>query len=698
MATRLTSDEPAPCSAEVHATTVHSGTIRIATPAITLVLASLVVLSPVMAMEPTGTQTEARPYVLDGGVSAPVHDFGAAIRQHVIVSAPDGDGDGRRDAVAVDIIRPRESDGRAKVPVIMVASPYFACCGRGNESELKTYAPDGSPRGFPLFYDNYFVPRGYAVVHVDMAGTNRSDGCADMGAKSDVGSVKAVVDWLNGRADAEDSEGRRVRATWTNGKVGMIGKSYDGALANGVAATGVRGLKTIVPISALSSWYDYTRFGKLPFFHDYARYLAEVVAEGREREDPDCARLNRRMAANDGDESGAYSAFWSERDYRRGPKPDASSLRASVFLAHGLQDTNVKTHDLARWWTALGREGVRRKLWLSRVGHVEPFDSDRAPWVRTLHRWMDHELMGIRNGILRGPRVRVEVAPGRWRTSDTWPGEGTPMTLRPRADGRLSPGPAQVRRVSLVNDPWQSESEAITGARNRHRLLFVTDPLRRAARIAGSPRVRMGVRTEVSTGQVNVMLVDYGRSERVLTRGEGVRTLTMESCYGQRTRHDDACYFDVERRLGAPALQVLARGWARLEGVGRHRVAMRLTANDVLVPAGHRIGLVIVGASPDWVVNVDWSRSRYRVSLRDTHLRLGDRLRFLHDGRAWVPPPNAGAGEDLLLQRAHRPTPSDSGDHGQSTERPSDPRFSPLRTVGGDVGPESPPTQVRRPG
>ncbi len=167
----------------------------------------------------------------------------------------------------------------------------------------------------------------------------------------------------------------------------------------------------------------------------------------------------------------------------------------------------------------------------------------------------------------------------------------------------------------------------------------------------------MGVRTEVSTGQVNVMLVDYGRSERVLTRGEGVRTLTTESCYGQRTRHDDACYFDVQRRLGAPALQVLARGWARLEGAGRHRVAVRLTANDVLVPAGHRIGLVIVGASPDWVVNVDWSRSRYRVSLRDTHLRLSDPLRFLDDGTAWVPPPNGGAGEDLLLELAHRPTP-----------------------------------------
>ena len=41
----------------------------------------------------------------------------------------------------------------------------------------------------------------------------------------------------------------------------MIGKSYDGTLSNGVAATGVEGLKTIVPISAISAWYNYSRTG-----------------------------------------------------------------------------------------------------------------------------------------------------------------------------------------------------------------------------------------------------------------------------------------------------------------------------------------------------------------------------------------------------------------------------------------------------
>ena len=151
----------------------------------------------------------------------------------------------------------------------MDASPYYLCCGRGNESETKTYDANGQPLKLPLYYDNYYEPRGYAVVEVDMAGTSRSTGCSDEGASEDIDSIKAVIDWLNGRADAVDINGNPVTAYWANGSVGMIGKSYDGSLANGVAATGVEGLKTVVPISAISSWYDYDRSQGIPFSYNY---------------------------------------------------------------------------------------------------------------------------------------------------------------------------------------------------------------------------------------------------------------------------------------------------------------------------------------------------------------------------------------------------------------------------------------------
>src|SRR3954471_8078659 len=120
----------------------------------------------------------------------PVYDYANAIRESVYVDTTmDTDSDGEDDVVAVDIVRPSETAlSGTKIPVIMDASPYYSCCGRGNESEKKTYDADGAIQKMPLYYDNYFVPRGYAVVGVDIVGTGRSSGCGDVGGKNEIDS------------------------------------------------------------------------------------------------------------------------------------------------------------------------------------------------------------------------------------------------------------------------------------------------------------------------------------------------------------------------------------------------------------------------------------------------------------------------------------------------------------------------------
>src|SRR5947207_1334490 len=99
----------------------------------------------------------------------------------------------------------------------------------------------------------------YAVPDVDSLGTGGSTGCPTSGARNEQAGAKAVVDWLNGRARGWAPDGTPVTATWSTGNVGMIGQSYDGTLPNMAAATGVKGLKAIVPIAGISSWYDYYR-------------------------------------------------------------------------------------------------------------------------------------------------------------------------------------------------------------------------------------------------------------------------------------------------------------------------------------------------------------------------------------------------------------------------------------------------------
>ncbi|GAB3055858.1 Xaa-Pro dipeptidyl-peptidase [Intrasporangium mesophilum] len=564
---------------------------------------------------------DSPPVTLVDGMTSPVYNYADAIRETVWVDAPDLDGDGNPERIATDIIRPRELDGTARVPIIMDASPYYLSLGRGNESELKEYDANGNPTKFPLYYDNYFVPRGYAFVAVDMAGTSRSTGCTDEGGRSDVESVKAVVEWLNGKGTAHDINNRAVSATWSNGKTGMIGKSYDGTLANGVAATGVDGLKTIVPISAISSWYDYNRWQGAVKSRHYASSLSRTIAGGRTIPTNCSARLSY-MDANDADATGAYTDFWAERDYRQGTFYDVSKVKASVFIVHGLQDNNVKTMNASTWWEALGAQGVARKMWLTRLGHVDPFDSNRQEWVTTLNRWFDHELMGIDNGIDREPAVSVETAPNQWQQSKTWPIQAArTMALNPRADGTMALGAPDRGTASYVNNSRLTEANAVKLGDNANRLLFLTGTTVQDVRISGTPTVDLAVAHTAPVGQVSVMLVDYGTMDRVSASGDGAATLATETCWGAATAQDDACYKDVARRIQSTDLQVLARGWARLDGAGDHQLTVSLAANDVVVPAGHQLGIVVSGAS-NGVLAVDSSAGTYTLDLSSTKLNL----------------------------------------------------------------------------
>src|SRR5690625_471159 len=111
------------------------------------------------------------------GVTEPIYSYEDAIKETIyIASETDSDRDGEMDLIAADIMRPQETEGDLQGPVIMDASPYYESMGRGNESEIKDPDGDGINYYYPLYYDNYYVTRGYAVVVQDMTGTNNYSG------------------------------------------------------------------------------------------------------------------------------------------------------------------------------------------------------------------------------------------------------------------------------------------------------------------------------------------------------------------------------------------------------------------------------------------------------------------------------------------------------------------------------------------
>src|ERR1700759_5049421 len=108
-----------------------------------LIVGVLTALS--VAATPANASTTAKPFVHGTG-TVPVYSYANAIRESVWVQTTlDNDHDGIPDKVGVDLVRPREAaQAHGKVPVIMEASPYYSCCGGGNESEIKGYDADGT--------------------------------------------------------------------------------------------------------------------------------------------------------------------------------------------------------------------------------------------------------------------------------------------------------------------------------------------------------------------------------------------------------------------------------------------------------------------------------------------------------------------------------------------------------------------------
>ena len=646
-----------------------------------------VIAGIVMALLAAGTaQAEPAVPTFVNGLSQAVFAQGSAnwVNHELWVETTmDTDFDGRRDRVHVDVSRPTETETDGlKVPVIYEDSPYYA--GGADITNWAVDHPIGVPPAsrirapfFPAentspvistIYESTWVPRGFAVVHSESPGTGNSDGCPNSGAPIETEGAKAVIDWLNGRAKGYTTRTGDVEVTagWTTGKVGMIGTSYNGTLPIAAASTGVQGLEAIVPISAISDWYDYYRANGMVrapggFQGEDLDVLSEYIYTRADETGPGdrtiCWPTIQQVAANQDRVTGNRSAFWQDRNYMK----DVANVRAATLLAHGNNDFNVMTKHAAQFYEALKAQGVPHQFYFHQGGH------GGSPPDVLLNYWFTRYLWGQQNGVENMPKswvVRTETGacPPRETTvagehSNTatlavanaspfrigfqltipqtnangtitnttriinniagntltlatpvataagqrvvdgatvslvcgnpnptpypeWPDPATGDAVLHLAPGGAARGGLTLAAGSggpetLIDDAGVTAASLMNATSEDSRLLYVTNLLTQPVRISGAPRVSLNASFSAAKANLTAILVSLPATGNgtILTRG----------------------WIDPENRNSDWTTEAVSPGTF-------YRLNFDLQPKDVVVPAGRRLGLMVLSSDREHTV------------------------------------------------------------------------------------------------
>jgi X-Pro dipeptidyl-peptidase len=571
-----------------------------------------ILLMPVMFVALLGPTAAGAQQFIDG-MAQPVFDVTGAnlITHNVWVEVPnlDTDRDGVNDRIRVQIRRPAVTENGIRLAVVLVASPYSG----GTlpfpryDIEIPLYvpdkpgrddyvAPDDPPPPFdpppPYYgtegpintlgasaYQSYFLPRGFIFANAQSLGTGNSTGCPTIGGVEESLAMKAVIDWFNGIGNAYDVAGTPVTAYWTTGATTMIGVSYDGTLPIAAASTGVEGLKSIVPIAGVSSYYDHRRsYGGIMMSNPTLGTDADTLFDNilTRRYPQVCAYMRDQIVQGMDRLTGDYNEWWHERNYVQ----YVDKFRAAVLISHGLNDLNTKPRMFARLWDALMQHDVPRKIWLNTGGHGDGANSGarQAAWRDMLNRFWSQTLYGVDNGALDGPKAAVQRSSAVWADYADWPVPGaTATTLNLGPSGDNSVGHLGLERTRKGNPVFETivDNSAIDATvlaaaeQSPHRLIYKTASLTAPLHMSGVPSVSLRMSFNKPAAIVSAMLIEY--------RANGTRTIVTRGWADPQNRKSLSETFAIQP--GAP-----------------YEIAFELQPHDYVFTAGSRLGLMLLSS------------------------------------------------------------------------------------------------------
>ena len=455
-------------------------------------------------------------------------------------------GDGLTDLHA-DVLRPKGIPAKKKTPVILTVSPYLNHAGETTGYDRTASGP--SSRFYDFLDLSRILDRGYTYVMVDLPGFGGSGGCNDWGGVREQEAVKAAVEWAASRP-------------WSNGRVGMMGKSYDAWTGLMGIAQRPKGLEAVVAMEPVYSGYRYLYNNGVRFLNSAATGAGFQVYDakpGTPQDDPMyningapqayCYPLNYGLQQQDEENS----AFWRERDLARHTK----KAKTPLFLTQGFLETNTKPDGAFDFFNNL--RGPNR-AWYGQFDHVRGWERESAAgryqtgrdvFVNEMMRFFDRHVKGVarkKAPVHRDPNIAVQDALGRYRAERVWPPSDSKLHW-----SKLKKGSYQ--------DDGMNRGSGTSGGRG---IWSFSQPLRHDAWLAGEP-------------VLDVHLTAVPRANLV------------------------GNVYDVSPKGKAT---LVSRGAYLLRGAGQQKVKFELYGQDWPIEKGHRIGVLLSAANAEWWVHV----------------------------------------------------------------------------------------------
>ncbi len=446
------------------------------------------------------------------------------------------------------------------VPVIAEFGPYF------DEASVETGGIEEPGTWLGTMIIEQIVPHGFAFAQVSVMGTGRSNHCMDLMGTAEQLGVDAAVTWLGTQ-------------NWSNGNVGMIGKSYDGSTPWQAAMFGNEHLTTIVPISGLIGvmelmWRNGSSEARAPIMHNgvYGSYGIDGDLEDSGNMCPDYIAGPATGGAAWAWGGEAAGNYWGERYFL---DRVLENYNGSVYLIQGMHDWNVDPHMAVPTINRLYDNDIEAKglfgqwdhdypdrpqIMLDRSGvgrGIEAFpEMVRMDWMQDLLEWFTYYLQEA------GPKpwlgVEIQSNQGPWRFEDRYPMTDTTQLIWELGSVDLpSTGGGNTIRPDASSGP-----------------VYETPPLEEDLYFGGLPRLHVKVNTATVGGQIYALL---------------------EDCDGANCIHIGHAIMDLRYHAGGDDEQTWVPVFEEVTAL------MEFFPMDVEVSAGHTIKLTLRSTGEDYL-------------------------------------------------------------------------------------------------